>query len=35
VLEGMDLVDRLQRVPVDRGSRPIKRVVVADCGQLA
>jgi hypothetical protein len=35
VLEGMDLVNRLQELPVDRGSRPLNRVVIADCGELA
>ena len=36
VLEGYDLVDRVQNVPTDRRSgRPLQRVVIADCGELA
>lgn len=34
VLEGMDLVDKLQYVQTDRRSRPLKPVVIADCGVL-
>ena len=35
VLEGMELVDKLQEQPVDRFSRPLLPIVVADCGLLA
>ncbi|GAB4814272.1 hypothetical protein N2152v2_001318 [Parachlorella kessleri] len=35
VLEGMDLVNKLQFVQVDRRSRPVQPVVIADCGVLA
>ncbi|KAL4452390.1 hypothetical protein ABPG75_008052 [Micractinium tetrahymenae] len=34
VLEGYDLVDRLQNVPVSRGGRPVKPVVIQNCGEL-
>jgi peptidyl-prolyl cis-trans isomerase B (cyclophilin B) len=34
VLEGMDLVDKLQNLPVASGGRPLKPVVIADCGEL-
>ncbi len=34
VLEGKELVDKLQNLPVDRGGRPEQAVVIADCGQL-
>jgi cyclophilin family peptidyl-prolyl cis-trans isomerase len=36
VLENYSLVDRLQRIPTDRRSgRPLQRVTIADCGELA
>ena len=34
VLEGMDLVEKLQNVPVGGGARPIAPVYIADCGVL-
>ncbi|KAF5827457.1 peptidylprolyl isomerase B [Dunaliella salina] len=35
VIDGMDLVlDKLQNVPVDRASRPLQKMVIADCGVL-
>ena len=34
VLEGFDLVDRLQHVEVGRSNRPLRPVVIADCGLL-
>lgn len=35
VVEGMDVVDKLQNLPTDRSGRPGQRVVIADCGLLA
>lgn len=35
VVEGLDVVDRLQNVAVDRGGRPARLVVIEDCGVLA
>jgi peptidyl-prolyl cis-trans isomerase B (cyclophilin B) len=34
VLEGMDIVDRLQNVSVGPGARPRDKVVIDDCGLL-
>lgn len=34
VLEGKELVDKLQNLPVSRGGRPEQAVVIADCGKL-
>ncbi len=35
VLEGADVVDKLQNTPVGGASRPNSPVVIADCGLLA
>jgi cyclophilin family peptidyl-prolyl cis-trans isomerase len=35
VLEGLDVVDKLQNLAVDKGGRPGQRVVIDDCGILA
>lgn len=35
VLEGQDLVEQLQYLPVDLFSRPKERLKVAACGTLA
>lgn len=35
VVQGQDVVDRLQNVGVDRGARPFDKVVVEDCGLVA
>lgn len=35
VLDGMDVVDKLQNVQVDRSGRPAQKVVIEDCGILA
>ena len=34
VLEGKDVVDSLQNLPVNRGGRPEQAVVIAKCGSL-
>eukprot|EP00877_Chromochloris_zofingiensis_P002874 jgi/Chrzof1/12588/Cz07g00040.t1 len=34
VIEGLDVVDALQNTAVDRGARPLKKVVIEDCGVL-
>ncbi len=34
VLEGYDIVDKVQKLPVDRAGRPDKPVVIAACGLL-
>lgn len=34
VLEGKDVVDSLQNLPVNRGGRPDQAVVIAKCGTL-
>lgn len=34
VVDGLDVVDRLQNVAADRGGRPAQRVVIEDCGLL-
>jgi len=35
VEEGMDLVlDKLQNIPVDRSSRPLQPMIIANCGVL-
>jgi cyclophilin family peptidyl-prolyl cis-trans isomerase len=35
VVEGLDIVDKLQNVAVDRSGRPGQRVVIEDYGVLA
>lgn len=35
VLEGMDVVNRLNSTPVGAGARPQQPVVIAECGVLA
>jgi cyclophilin family peptidyl-prolyl cis-trans isomerase len=35
VVQGLDVVDKLQNVAVDRSGRPGQRVVIEDCGVLA
>eukprot|EP00199_Chlamydomonas_sp_CCMP681_P005741 CAMPEP_0119106842 /NCGR_PEP_ID=MMETSP1180-20130426/6353_1 /TAXON_ID=3052 ORGANISM="Chlamydomonas cf sp, Strain CCMP681" /NCGR_SAMPLE_ID=MMETSP1180 /ASSEMBLY_ACC=CAM_ASM_000741 /LENGTH=250 /DNA_ID=CAMNT_0007092235 /DNA_START=13 /DNA_END=765 /DNA_ORIENTATION=+ len=35
VLEGMNLVTKLENVSVDRGSKPLEKVFISDCGLLA
>ncbi|CAF2056677.1 unnamed protein product [Brassica oleracea] len=34
VIEGMDVVRLIEEQETDRGDRPRKKVVIADCGQL-
>jgi cyclophilin family peptidyl-prolyl cis-trans isomerase len=34
VLEGMELVDKLQNLPTNRAGRPAQPVKVEDCGTL-
>lgn len=35
VVQGLDVVDKLQNLPVDRSGRPGQRVAIDDCGVLA
>jgi cyclophilin family peptidyl-prolyl cis-trans isomerase len=34
VLQGYEVVDKVQKMPVDRASKPLKPVKIADCGLL-
>ena len=34
VIEGQELADKLQYVAVDRGNKPVKPMVINDCGRL-
>jgi cyclophilin family peptidyl-prolyl cis-trans isomerase len=34
VVEGMDVVRKIENQPTDRDDRPLKPVVIANCGQL-
>jgi len=35
VLDGMDLVSKIENGPCDRSDRPVSPVVIADCGEVA
>jgi cyclophilin family peptidyl-prolyl cis-trans isomerase len=35
VLDGYDVVDKVQNLPVDRSARPGAKVTIADCGLLS
>lgn len=35
VIEGLEVVDKLQNVAADRAGRPAEKVVIEDCGVLA
>lgn len=34
LLEGQEIVDRIQNLPTGAGNKPVKAVVIADCGVL-
>ncbi len=35
VIDGMDVVRRIESTPTGQGDRPLKDVVIVDCGQLS
>jgi cyclophilin family peptidyl-prolyl cis-trans isomerase len=35
VVEGYEVVDKVQNLPVDRSARPGVKVTIADCGLLS
>jgi peptidyl-prolyl cis-trans isomerase B (cyclophilin B) len=34
VINGLDILDKIERLDVDRSDRPVKEVVIRDCGSL-
>ncbi|KAJ2460663.1 Peptidyl-prolyl cis-trans isomerase B, partial [Coemansia sp. RSA 2337] len=34
VLEGMDVVEAIEKVPTSSGDKPKTKIVIADCGEL-
>ena len=34
VLEGYDIVDKIQNMKVDRSAKPAQPITIADCGKL-
>lgn len=35
VVRGLDVVDKMEKVPTGRNDVPSKKIVIADCGQLS